>query len=85
MASEQGQEVGVADKRPELCLSYLLRLWRTGHGGQEVWRASLDDIANGVRTGFADPDVLFAYRREQMTLRCANQEDQEDTAESAPS
>jgi hypothetical protein len=55
--------------RPEVYLSYLLRLWSTECETGGVWRASLEDPLTGVRKGFADPEMLFTFLREQMTLR----------------
>ncbi len=43
-------------------LSYLLRLWREGEGGQ-AWRASLESVASGEQRGFPGLDALFAYLR----------------------
>jgi hypothetical protein len=62
------------DKRPEAYLSYLLRLWSTEGEGVGVWRASLEDPLTGIRKGFADPDTLFAFLREQMTARVVRSE-----------
>ena len=51
-------------------LSYLLRLWETESGGEEVWRASLEDPRTGERKGFANLTDLFTFL-EQETGHCA--------------
>ena len=33
-------------------LSYLLRLWQTSDGSEQVWRASLESPGSGERRGF---------------------------------
>jgi len=45
--------------------SYLLRLWQTGSAGQQVWRASLENIQTGERLGFANLEQLFVFLMEQ--------------------
>jgi hypothetical protein len=42
-------------------LSYLLRLWREEHGGQFVWRASVEIPGEDRRRAFADLAALFAF------------------------
>lgn len=64
----------MACDRPEVYLSYLLRLWRTGSEGHEVWRASLEEPLTGHRTPFTDADALFTFLRRQMALRTEKSE-----------
>ena len=46
-------------------LSYLLRLWQTGHKGALVWRASLESAHTGERWGFANLAELYAFLEEE--------------------
>jgi hypothetical protein len=48
-------------------LSYLLRIWRTSDGDEDIWRASLELPGARLRRGFADLDELFDYIREQTS------------------
>jgi hypothetical protein len=41
--------------------SYLLRLWREEHGGQFIWRASLEIPGDEKRRAFADLAALFGF------------------------
>ena len=43
--------------------AYLLRMWQVMSGGQQVWRASLEDPRTGERLGFGSLDDLVAYLR----------------------
>jgi hypothetical protein len=52
--------VEVSGERREY-LSYLLRLWPVGGGGQVVWRASLKSTSTGQQVGFASLEELFGY------------------------
>lgn len=54
----------MADRRRRY-RAFLLRLWQERRGGEWVWRASLEDPHNHVRSGFADLERLYAYLREQ--------------------
>jgi hypothetical protein len=45
--------------------SYLLRLWQAGSGGEQQWRASLEDARGGERIGFATLNDLCAFLRRQ--------------------
>ncbi len=47
-------------------VSYVLRLWRQ-RDGAPCWRASLQNVETGQRTGFARPHALFDYLSKQMT------------------
>jgi hypothetical protein len=46
-------------------VSYLLRLWRVQVGGEQTWRASLEDPHTGERLGFAGFEELFSFLQEQ--------------------
>jgi hypothetical protein len=48
-------------------LSYLLRLWREGHGGQFIWRASVEIPGLDKRLAFASLVALFAFLEAQTT------------------
>lgn len=52
-------------KQPPAYLSYLLRLWQSGHKGKAVWRASLESPMTGERLGFASLKELFAFLETQ--------------------
>jgi hypothetical protein len=47
-------------------LAYLLRLWEVDTGGQQVWRASLQDPRTGERRGFANLAELGTFLAEQI-------------------
>lgn len=53
---------------PRRYLSYLLRLWQTGDGEEQVWRVSLESPGTGERQGFASPEDLFDFLRAQTEL-----------------
>jgi hypothetical protein len=53
-------------------LSYLLRLWQTSEGGQQVWRASLESPGTGRRLGFASLKDLMDFLYAQ-TKPCGKQ------------
>jgi hypothetical protein len=42
-------------------LTFLLRLWRVDGGGQDAWRASLEDAHSGERRGFSDLPELHGF------------------------
>ncbi len=42
-------------------LSYLLRLWQTSDGEDQVWRASLETPGTGERRGFASLEDVFDF------------------------
>jgi hypothetical protein len=46
-------------------LSYLLRLWQTSDGEDQVWRASLETPGTGERRGFASLGDLVDFLRTQ--------------------
>ncbi len=46
-------------------LSFLLRVWQAGDGGQPQWYASLEDTRTGERTGFSSLEALFEYVKQQ--------------------
>jgi hypothetical protein len=52
-------------KRPPGYLSYLLRLWQSGHKDRAVWHASLESPMTGERLGFASLKELFAFLEAQ--------------------
>jgi hypothetical protein len=48
----------------ELYRSYLLRLWLEPND-PPVWRAMLENPANGERHGFTDLDAMFVFLRSE--------------------
>ncbi len=52
--------------RSQRYLSYLLRLWPTRDGAQQIWRGSLENPLSGERQGFASLDELLDYLRREM-------------------
>ena len=54
----------MTDQQPRY-LAYMLRLWKTRTGGEQVWRASLESPHTGDRHGFANLQVLFTFLKEQ--------------------
>jgi hypothetical protein len=46
-------------------LSYLLRLWQTGDGEEQVWRASLQEPGSEARRGFASLQELLDFLNAQ--------------------
>ena len=46
-------------------LSYLLRLWQTSDGSEQVWRASLESPGSGARRGFDSLESLIDFLRAQ--------------------
>ena len=56
-------------ERQQRYLSYLLRLWQTGDGGKQIWRASLESPGTGERKGFASLKELFEFLEEQTRGR----------------
>jgi len=50
-------------------LSYLLRLWETSDGENDVWRASVERPGTGERQSFADVQALFEFLRREMTTQ----------------
>jgi hypothetical protein len=54
--------------RKRLHLSYLLRLWRTGHKENPVWRVSLETPGTGERQGFASLKDMFDYLQAQTEV-----------------
>ena len=60
-------------------VSYLLRLWR-GSGKKAVWRASLENVFTGERTGFASRDELFDFVRGQTGAGANARGDKDETS-----
>lgn len=52
--------------KPRGYLSYLLRLWQTSDGEQEIWRASLECPGEGERINFASFAALVAYLETEL-------------------
>ena len=52
-------------QREQRYLSYLLRLWQTGDGEEQVWRASLQAPGSGERHGFATLQDLVDFLQTQ--------------------
>jgi hypothetical protein len=46
-------------------VAYLLRLWRVKTGGEETWRASLEDPHTGERLGFAGFEEMLSFLQKQ--------------------
>lgn len=47
-------------------LSYLLRLWQTSDGTNQVWRVSLETPGSGKRQGFTSLKALFDFLKAQI-------------------
>ena len=56
-------------------LSYLLRLWQTSDGEQQIWRASLESPGTGERRGFASLADLFDFLLTQTESRSEQSHD----------
>jgi hypothetical protein len=56
-------------------LSYLLRLWQTSDGEQQIWRASLESPGTGERRGFASLADLFDFLLAQAESQDEQNED----------
>lgn len=54
-----------SQQRPPQYVSYLLRLWETRDGDQQIWRASLQCPHTGQRHGFACLRDLFDFLQAQ--------------------
>ena len=50
--------------RSEQYYSYLLRLWPIKWNEHWIWRAILENIHTGERTGFASMDALLVFLQE---------------------
>ena len=53
-------------------VSYLLRLWQADSDGEPVWRAMAEGTLSGEHFGFASPELLFGFLREQIAQRAAS-------------
>src|SRR5918998_1109907 len=53
-------------------VSYLLRLWQADSDGEGVWRAMVEEPLSGEHYGFASPELLFSFLREQIAQRAAS-------------
>jgi len=53
-------------------LVHLLRLWQSEQGGEEGWRASLEEAGSGIRHGFGSLDELYKFIEEQVKKIMAN-------------
>jgi hypothetical protein len=42
-------------------VSYLVRLWRVHHNGEQIWRASAENVHTSERHAFADVAALCAF------------------------
>jgi hypothetical protein len=51
-------------------LSYLLRLWKAGDAGPEMWRASLESVQTRERVSFARLSELCRFLHEQTLIHC---------------
>ena len=54
-------------------LSYLLRLWQTKSGGEQVWRASLESPHTDERKSFASLTDLFTFLEQETGHRARDQ------------
>jgi hypothetical protein len=65
LREQTGERVREMVKEQPGYVSYLLRLWREGTGGQRaIWRASLESTRTGELITFASLDDLFDHLRE---------------------
>jgi hypothetical protein len=46
-------------------LAYLLRIWPVEEHGKETWRASLQCVSSGDRTGFENMEDLIEHLRKR--------------------
>ena len=53
--------------RPDY-MSYLLRLWRVGHGREAHWRASLQRPGTEEPLWFPDLEEMFAFLRAETNV-----------------
>ena len=58
-------------------LSYLLRLWQTGEGGEQAWRASLERPGTKRCQGFASLETLFDFLKSQTETEAWDGQDSE--------
>ena len=58
-------------------ISYLLRLWQTGEGGEPTWRASLESPGTKRRQGFASLETLFDFLKSQTETEAWDGQDSE--------
>ena len=63
--AQETAEVMNRQKRGQRYLSYLLRLWQTGDGEEQVWRASLQVPGSEERHGFATFQGLVDFLQTQ--------------------
>ena len=42
-------------------ISYLLRIWCSDEAGAPTWRAYLQDLSTGTRSGFTHLEALYAF------------------------
>jgi hypothetical protein len=56
-------------------LSYLLRMWQTGEGGERTWRASLERPGAKKRQGFASLEILFDFLKGQTEFEALDGRD----------
>lgn len=56
-------------KSKQRYLSYLLRLWQTSDGKEQIWRASLESPGAGERRGFASLKDLVDFLQAQTESR----------------
>jgi hypothetical protein len=56
-------------------LSYLLRMWQTGEGGKQAWRASLESPGTKRRQGFASLETLFDFLKGQTEFEARDRRD----------
>jgi hypothetical protein len=48
-------------------LSYLVRLWQASQSDDGGWHASIENPLTGVRQGFANLELLFAFLQAQTS------------------
>ncbi len=62
------------DRKPGEYMAYMLRIWPARNRTVLCWRACLENVRTGERTGFASLDELFVYLRQQTGLELKPEE-----------
>ena len=58
-------------------LSYLLRMWQTRDGSEQIWRVSLESSDTRERRGFANLEDLFDFLQAQTESQKGKLDDRE--------
>ncbi len=72
------------DYEARRAISYVLRLWRVTDEGGAFWRALLEDPRSNGRRGFASPEALFTYLREEIATQERNEQATDGTDGATP-